>query len=67
MNRLEAAFIEPGVMRHQRKPLNLRGNAGPYLRKNRRILRILRSQPMNSPAEPLVILRLGMDEGIERI
>lgn len=67
MNRLEAALVKASIVCNQRKTFNLRDYASPYLRKYRRILSVLRSQPVNPPAEPLVILRFRVNEGIERI
>ena len=63
----ETAFIEGTVVRHKRQALDHRGYLLPHVRKHRSIFRILLRQPVDLLAEPLVILGLRMDEGVEGI
>ena len=67
MHGLQAPFIETGVVRHQRQALNHGCNLRPYLREHRRILRIFGRKAVHPLAEPLIIFRLWMNQGIERI
>ena len=64
-DRLQAAFVEPGVVRHERQTLDQRLNPLPYIREHRRILRVLGPEAMDPPAKPLIILRFRMDEAVE--
>ena len=63
----QASFVEPGIVGHQRKTLDHRGNLFPHLGEYRRIFSILRSQAVYLAAEPLVVFRFGMDQAIEGI
>ena len=64
-DRLQAAFVEPGVVRHERQTLDQRLNPLPYIREHRSILRVLGPEAVDSPAKPLIILRFRMDEAVE--
>ena len=66
-NGLETTLVEAGVVRHQRESLNERINLLPDVREHRRILGVLRPQPVHPPAEPLIILRLRMDQAVEPV
>ena len=58
----QATLIEGAVVCHKRQTFNLWGYLLPNERKYRRIVSVFRAQPMNLLAEPLVILRLRMDQ-----
>jgi len=64
-NRLQASLVKGAVVSHKRQALDHRGYLLPHVRKHRSIFRILLRQPVDLLAEPLVILRLGMDKGVE--
>ena len=64
---LEAAFVETGVVRHERQTFDQRRNLFPYIREHGCIVRVLGTQPVHALAEPLVVLRLGVDEAVERV
>ena len=49
-------------MGHQRKSLDERSNVVPDIREYRCIISVLRSQSVYPLAEPLVVLRLGVDK-----
>ena len=63
----ETAFIKRAVVGDQRQPLDKRFYLFPNEGKDERILGVLRSQPVHLSAEPLVILRLGMDQAVEPV
>ena len=67
MDRPQTALVEARIVRHQRQALKQRRDLLPDIRKHGRAIRIAGPQPMHALAEPLVILRLRMDERIERI
>ena len=67
VNGLQAAFIEAGVVRHERVIFQQRMDLLPDLREHRCILRIFRAQAVHLAAEPLVVFRLRMDETVEGI
>ena len=64
---LETAFIKGTVVRDQGKPLDKWLNLLPNEGKDWSVLRVFRSQSAYLPAEPLVVLRLGMDEAVEGV
>lgn len=66
-NLSQTSFIEPAVVRHERKALNLRSYLLPDIRKNRSIFSIFFGQPVDLLAEPLIVFRLRMYQTIERI
>jgi len=59
--------VKAGIMRHQRQPLDERHHPLPHKRKHRCILRILGRKAVHPLAEPLVILRLRVDQAVERV
>ena len=61
----QAALVERGVMRHERKPFNEWLDFLPNIRKNRSVLRVLWTQAVDVLTEPSVVLRLRMDERVE--
>ena len=64
---LETAFVEGAVVGDEGEPLDQRFDLLPDIGKDRGILRVLRSQAMDLPAEPLVVLRLRMDQAVEPV
>lgn len=66
-HRPQAPLVEARIVRHQRQPFDEGLNHFPDIRKHRRIIRIPRSQPMHTLAEPRIILRLRMDQTVESI
>ena len=64
---LEASFVETGVVRNEGEALDERFNLLPDVWEYRCIFSILRSKTVYLPAEPLVVLRFGMDETVERV
>ena len=54
-------------MGHQRKSLDERSNVVPDIREYRCIISVLRSQSVYPLAEPLVVLRLGVDKAVEGV
>ena len=64
---LETSFIETGVVRNEGEALDERFNLLPDIGEHRSVIRILRSKTVYLPAEPLVVLRFGMDETVERV
>lgn len=66
-NLSQTPFIEPAVVRHKRKALNLRSYLLPDIRKNRSIFSIFFGQPVDLLAEPLIVFRLRMYQTIERV
>ena len=63
----QAAFIETAVMRHERKPFNHRGDLLPHKWEYRGAFRILLGEAMDLLTEPLIVLRLGVNQAVERI
>ncbi len=63
----ETSFVKTGVMRNQRKTFDPGCNLPPYLRENRCPVGILRPESVDTPAEPAIILGLGLDEAVEGI
>lgn len=66
-HRLEAPLVETGIMGDQRKVSNQRRYLLPDIGKNERILSIFRPQPVNSPAKPLIVIRLRMNKAVDGI
>ena len=64
---LETSLVKSAVVGYERKSLDERTGFFPDIRENGSVLRILRSQAMDSPAEPLVIIRFGMDQAVESV
>ncbi len=64
---LEAALVETGVVRNQRESLDERPYLLPDIWEYRCIFSILRPKTVYPPAEPLVVLGLGVDEAVEGI
>ena len=64
---LETAFVETGVVRNEGESLDERFNLLPDVWEYRCIFSVLRPQTVNPLAEPLVVLRLGMDETVEGV
>ncbi len=54
-------------MRHERKALNHRGDLLPYIREHRSVLRVLLREAVDLLTEPLIVLRLGVNQAVERI
>lgn len=65
--RLEAALVETGVVGDQRQALDKRLDFLPDIWKHLCRISIVRTQSMYSPAEPLVVFRLWMDQTVEPI
>ena len=64
---LEAALVEAGIVRDQRQPFDVRLDLLPHIREDRRVLRVAFAQPVDALAEPLIILRLRVDQRVEFI
>ena len=64
---LQAAFVEARIVRDQREPLDQGLYLCPYIREDRRILGVFGAESMDPPAEPLVVLRFGVDEAVEGV
>ena len=64
---LETSFIETGVVRNEGEALDERFNLLPDVWEYRCIFGVLRPKSVYLLAEPLVILRFGMDETVERV
>ena len=64
---LQATFVKAGVVGHQGQAFDPRGDLPPDLRKDRRLVGIRRTQAVDPLAEPAIVLRLRMDEAVERI
>ena len=63
----QAAFIETAVMRYKRKALNHRGDLLPYVWEYRGAFRILLGEAVDLLTEPLIVLRLGVNQAVVRI
>ena len=63
----EAAFVEAGVVRHQRQALDYRINFLPHIRKNRGVVGVPGAEAMYTPAEPAVVLRFRMHQAVESV
>ena len=63
----QTALVKTGIVGNKRQTFNHRRYLLPNRREYRRILRIFRPKTVDLPAEPLVVLRLRMDETVERI
>ena len=63
----ETAFIKRAVVGDQWQSLDERFNLLLYEGEDRSVLRVFRSQPMHLPAEPLVVIRLRMDQAVEPV
>ena len=64
---LQATFVEGAVMRHERQAFNQWFNLPPNVWKHRRIFGVLLRDAVNHRVPIQVIVRLGLDKGIERI
>ena len=64
---LEASFIEFGVVGDKGKSFDQRLYLVPYFREQRSVLGIIRTDTMDSHAEPLVVFGLRMYEAVVRI
>ena len=64
---LEASFVETGVVRNEGEALDERFNLLPDVWEYRCIFGVLRPKSVYLLAEPLVILRFGMDETVEGV
>ena len=64
---LETSFIETGIVRNEGEALDERFNLLPDVREYRCIFGVLRPKSVYLLAEPLVVLRFGMDETVERV
>ena len=64
---LETSFIETGVVRNEGEALDERFNLLPDVWEYRCIFSVLRPQTVNPLAEPLVVLRIGVDETVEGV
>lgn len=60
----QAAFVETGVVCHKGKPVYEGRGLFPDKREDRRPVRIFGSESVNLAAEPLAVVRLGMDQAI---
>ena len=63
----QAAFIETAVMRNERKPFNHRGDLLPHMWEYRGAFRIFLGESVNLLAEPLIVLRFGVNQAVVRI
>lgn len=63
----QAAFIETAVMRHERQALNHRGDLLPHMWEYRGAFRIFLGEAVDLLTEPLIVLRLGVNQAVERI
>ena len=66
-NLFQAPLVKSTVVGHKRKTFNKRFYLFPDPGKYRRILSILSTQPVHLPAKPLIILRLRMNQAVERV
>ena len=64
---LEAPFVETGVVRNEGEALDERFNLLPDVWEYRCIFGVFRPKSVNLLAEPLVVLRLGVDETVEGV
>ena len=64
---LETSLVETGVVRNQRESLDERFYLLPDVWEYGCIFSVLRSKSVNPLAEPLVVLRLGVDETVEGV
>ena len=64
---LETSFIETGVVRNEGEALDERFNLLPDVWEYRCIFGVFRPKSVYLLAEPLVVLRLGVDETVEGI
>ena len=64
---LETAFIKGTVVSDQRQPLDKRFYLLPNIGKDRSVIRVLRAKAVYLSAEPLVVLRLRMDQTVEPV
>ena len=63
----QTAFVETLVVSHQREPFYQRFNLSPDIRKHGCVFRIFARQAMHPGVPVGVIVRLGLDERIERV
>ena len=64
---LQAAFVKGAVVRHEGQALDERLNLFPNIRKHRCVLGVFLGDAMNNGVPIVVIIWLGLDEGIERV
>ena len=64
---LETSLVETGVVRNQRESLDERFYLLPDVWEYRCVIGVLRPKSVNPLAEPLVVLRLGVDETVEGV
>jgi len=64
---LQAALIESLVMGHEGQALNQRLYLFPYLREDRRLLRILATETVDLAAPEIIVVGLRLYQGIERV
>ena len=63
----QTALVKTGIVGDKGQTFNHRRYLLPNRREYRRILRIFRPKTVDLPAEPLVVLRLRMNETVKRI
>ena len=66
-HRLETAFVERTVVRHEGQSLDQRLDLPPHFREHRRVVRVLVRQSVYLLTEPGVVVGLGLDERVERV
>lgn len=64
---LKAALVKTGIVRHQGQALDERGNLLPDAREHRRVHGVIGTKAMHAHAEPLVVLRLRVDQAVEPV
>lgn len=62
---LETSFVERAVVGDQRELAYERRSLLPYMSEARSILRVLGAEAMDALAEPLIVVRFGVDQAIE--
>ena len=67
VNSLETAFVKTGIVGHKRISLQQRDYFFPNVWKDRCAICIFRAQAMNLTAEPMVVLRLRVDETVKGV
>ena len=63
----EAAFVKGTVVRHERQPFNQRLDLSPHDGEYGRVVGVLVREAVHALAKPCVVVRLGLDERIERV
>ena len=64
---LETSFVERAVVGDQRELAYERRRPLPYMSETRRILRVLGAEATDALAEPLILVRFGADQTVERV